>query len=324
MNAKLLLKVKRSNLTEREHYGYVTIVSREKVLASVGDHNADFFLRSCAKPFQALPIITSGAFSKFNFTLEELAVCCASHTASKEHVNLIESILHKTGLCEENLRCGIHDPIDQEMRNSLIRSNLPPRHVHNNCSGKHAGMLSTCLAKGYELKDYLDFDHPLQIEIRETIKNFCKTDKLESSLDGCSAPVYGMPLYRMGIGILNLFLDNKAKPMKLAFMRHPTVIGGLNRIDSEIMRVTNGRLVSKLGAEGLCIVVNPDKKQALVVKILDSNVNARAIVTIEALKQLEWINEESLNSDGLKKLYDLRILTLNQTLVGEVEPVFKI
>lgn len=324
MNAKLLLKIKRSNLTEREHYGYVTVVNRDGVLSSVGDHDARFFLRSCAKPFQALQIISSGAFNKFNFTLEELAVCCSSHTASQDHIDMVESILHKTGLCEEHLKCGVHDPIDQDMRNSLIKSSSSPRHIHNNCSGKHAGMLSTCLAKGYDLANYLNFDHPLQVEIKDTIKNFCGTDKLEASLDGCSAPVYGMPLYNMGIGFLNLFLDSRAEPVKQAFMQHPTLIGGKNRIDSEIIRATSGKLVSKLGAEGLCIVVNPAKEQALVVKILDSNINARAVVTIEALKQLGWINEESLGSDGIKKLYDLNILTLNRIRIGEIEPVFKV
>ncbi|MDD3013503.1 MAG: asparaginase [Candidatus Gastranaerophilales bacterium] len=324
MKSELLLKVKRGKLTEREHFGFLILVDKkEKIISQIGNcGNNSFFLRSCAKPFQALPVITE-AYNKFNFTLPELAVICSSHTASKEHLLLIESILKKIGLSEKNLQCGIHDPIDVETRNYLIKHDLKAGPVHNNCSGKHSGMLAVCRAMNWDADNYLDFDHPLQKKYIDIIKKLCNiNERMEFSIDGCGAPIYGMPFYKMGFGFLKLFLSQESELIKKAFIQNPIIIGGNGRLDSEIIKVSQGRLIAKVGAEGLCIVINIKEKKALVVKIQDSNIQARSIVTIEALKQLDWLSLEELKN--INGLYDLKIKNLNNIQVGEIKPVFKI
>ena len=206
MLAHLLLKVKRAGIVEREHSGFAVVVDKnEKIISQIGENlDTSFFLRSCEKPFQALPIIRSGAYRKFEFKLEEIAVCCASHSASFEHIRVVKNILTKIGLSEEYLQCGIHYPIDIETKNYLIRQNLDSSPIYNNCSGKHAGMLAVCLNNGWDISQYLDFNHPLQKEILDIILEYCNLDNdIKSSVDGCSAPIYAMPLYKMGGGYLN-------------------------------------------------------------------------------------------------------------------------
>jgi len=326
MKSELLLKIKRGRITEREHSGFLSLTDENnKVLSQVGDcENISFFLRSCSKPIQAIPVLSTGAFDRFKLTLPELAVICASHTASKEHLTLVKSILKKIGLGENNLQCGIHEPIDIETRNYLIKNNLQASPIHNNCSGKHTGMLASCMAKEWNVENYLDFNHPLQKEYIEIIKNLYKISNNELSLgiDGCGAPVFGMPFYKIGTGLLKLFLAPETELIKQAFMQNPILIGGKGRLDSEIIKASHGKLIAKVGAEGLCIVINPEKKQALAVKILDANMQARSITVIEALKQLGWLSQKELNSPEICSLYDLSIKNCNNVLVGKKEIVF--
>ena len=342
MKAALLLKIKRSTfqnlhnhseicllekcITEREHSGFICLVDKdENILSEIGESRTSFFLRSCAKPFQALPIITSGTYQKFGLTLEELAVCCASHTGSNKHTELVKSILDKIGLKEKDFQCGVHDPIDVDTNHNLIKHNLKPSQLHNNCSGKHAGMLGVCLQKGWPIENYLSFEHPLQKEILSVIQHYCLLDdNIKRAIDGCSAPVYAMPLYKMGAGFLKLFLSKDGELIKNAYLKHPYLIGGTGRLDSIIIKASHNRLVAKVGAEGLCIVINPHEEKALVVKILDSNIQARSIAVIECLKQLGWLSKQELSCNEISKIYDLEIKNLNNIPVGQIEPVFKL
>lgn len=327
MKPASLLKVRRGNLTEREHFGFIVVVDKNKnILSEIGiSNNTPFFLRSCAKPFQALPIITSNTYKEFDLSLEELAICCASHVGSDEHLKVITSILNKLGLNENDLLCGTHEPINLEARNHLIKYSLKPSCLHNNCSGKHTGMLSVCIKNNWNIKNYLDLNHPLQCEITDIIRKYCNIEeKIETSFDGCSAPVHGIPLIKMGVGYLNLFLSNEGGLLKQAFMENPVLIGGKGRLDSLIIEVTQGRLISKTGAEGLCIVINPNEEKALVVKIMDANISARIFVTLECLKQLGWLTLKELDDENLKVFMDNKIKTFNNITAGDIQSSFQI
>ena len=322
----LLARVTRGNLVEKEHSGHIVVVDKdENIISQVGNNNSPVFLRSCAKPFQALPVITSGAFKKFNFSLSELAICSASHSASQEHIALVKSILNKTGLSEKDLECGSHNPFDAEMQKYLIKNSLDFCELHNNCSGKHTGMLTVCLNNNWDIKNYLDFNHPLQQEILNIIKEYCNiNENIESSLDNCSAPVYGIPLFKMGAGYLRLFSSDEAALLKKTFMENPFVIGGKGRLDSSIMNASQDRLVSKTGADGLCIVTNPKENLSLVVKTMDSDSSIRAIVTLESLKQLGWLNSKELDEENIRKLSNRDIKTLKDISVGKIETTFSL
>lgn len=326
MKPASLITFKRSTLIEREHLGFITVVDKnEKILSEIGNSkNLPIFLRSCAKPFQALPIITSGAYEKFNFSLKELSVCCSSHSGSNEHLEVIRIILNKIGLSKDDLLCGTHEPLDIEARNHLIKHSLKSSALHNNCSGKHSGMLSVCVNNNWPIKNYLDFKHPLQIEILNIIEKYCNYKNPVLSIDGCSAPIHGIPLYKMGTGYLNLFLSNEADLIKKAFIENPVLIGGKGRLDSLIIEITKGRLISKIGAEGLCMVINPKEQKTLVVKLMDGNIQARSLITIESLKQLGWLSQKELSNTLLKELTNTKIQTLNNKIVGKIEFLFEI
>ena len=291
MRPALLIETTRSQIVEKQHFGFVLVVDKqENILLKIGDsQNEIFWFRSAAKPFQSSLIIKSGAYNRFNFTLEELAVCCASHTGTGQHTKTVQSVLDKIGLKEENLQCGVHEPLDKKTNDFFIKNDLKPSQLHNNCSGKHAGMLAVCVTNGWDIKNYLDSDHPLQKEITKTIAEFCNFEEKNINIgaDGCSAPVHSLPFYKMGVGFLNLFLDKNYENLKKAFQGNPFLIGGNERLDTEMIKASSGKLISKTAAGGLCITINLEKEQALIVKILDADTTARSITTIEALKQLK-------------------------------------
>jgi len=324
MKPDLLIETTRSNIVEKQHFGFIMVVDKqENILLKIGDdENKNFWFRSAAKPFQSSLIIKSGAYDKFNFTLEELAVCCASHTGTEKHTKTVQSVLDKIGLTEKNLQCGVHEPLDKETKDYFIKKNIEPSQLHNNCSGKHAGMLAVCTVNGWDIQNYLDLNHPLQKEITTTIANFCNFDEnsINIGTDGCSAPVHALPFYKMGVGFLNLFLNENYENIKKAFQKNPFLIGGNERPDTEIIKASSGNLISKTAAGGLCVTINLEQEQALVVKILDADMTARSIAIIEALKQLKWLSEEEMNTPQIKNLYDLKIKNLKNQTVGEILP----
>lgn len=322
MKPEILIKTKRVSLVEKEHHGLILVMDiKGNIIFQKGEtQNQSFFTRSCIKPFQALPIIKSGTFEKFNFSLKELAVCCGSHAGSFEHIKQIKNILNKIGLNESYLKCGVHDPIDKETREFLIKNNQTASEIHNNCSGKHAGMLAVCVNNGWNVQDYLDFNHPLQIKIFSILKEYCNIKEAEKSLDGCSAPIWGFPLENLLTGYLKLFLENDI--LNQAFINNPLLIGGKKRIDSLIIEASCGKLTAKVGAEGFCVVLNLDKKQALLVKIMDADYKARSIVLIHILKKLKWLSNKEIESSLLLKYSDLIIKTHNGISVGNIELSF--
>ena len=326
MKPALLIEKTRGQLTETQHFGFISVVDKkETTLLKIGDdENKNFWFRSAAKPFQASLIIKSGAYDKYNFTLEELAICCASHTGTEEHTKTVQSVLDKIGLTEKNLQCGVHEPLDKETKEYFIKNDIEPSQLHNNCSGKHAGMLAVCITNGWDIKNYLELNHPLQKKIKTTVANFCNFDenKINIGTDGCSAPVHALPLYKMGVGFLNLFLDKNYENIKKAFQKNPFLIGGNERLDTEIIKASSGNLISKTAAGGLCITINLEQEQALIAKILDADMTSRSIATIEALKQLKWLSEEALETPEIAKLYDLKIKNLKNQPVGEIIPQF--
>jgi len=296
MKPEILYETYRGKILEKQHFGFVLAVDKnENIFYKTGDdENNKFWFRSAAKPMQASLIIQSGAYKKFNMTLQELAVCCASHSGTAEHVECVESILNKIGLSENHLLCGVAEPLDKSSRDTILIAGKNFSTLHNNCSGKHAGMLAVCVANNWDIKTYTDYSHELQKIIKTSIADFCNypESEIDFEKDGCGSPVHSMPHYKMGIGYINLFNDKNYVNIKQAIKQYPVLAGGNSRLDTEIIRATKGKLISKVAAEGLCITLNTLTEQALVVKILDANPKARFNVTIESLNKLNWISQE--------------------------------
>ncbi len=322
-----LIEYKRNNLIEQEHYGLIVHINSEKVLDKIGnDKNYKFYHRSCMKPFQASLGIDYGLDKKYNLTIPELGVCSASHTGDLIHQELVLSVLSKLGFKESDLLCPAIQPLSKKEQNRLIINNLPNTKIHNNCSGKHSILLGVCKEKGFSVTNYTDYSHPLTELVINKVCELCETDKKEIILskDGCSLPVIATSLENLCKGFLNLFLNDKYKKLKNAFLNYPYIIGGDGRLDSEIINASKGRIIAKVGAGGLCVMVNTDKKEALCVKIADANMEARAITAVEALLQLKWLNEKDVSSSHLNILYKKAIESETGELLGEKSVCFSL
>lgn len=293
-----LVKHFRGELTAQEHLGFV--VGTDFSFGETFDY--PFYLRSCAKPLQASLIIDEG----LDFTSEEIAICCASHAGEDCHVELAKRLLNKVGIDESKLRCGIHAPISKTANENLIRSGQQPTVFHNNCVGKHIMMLAICKKNGWDIDTYDQLEHPVQQLIKEKIYDLCEIEEdYPITKDGCGVPIFSMPLKNMLKGYLHLFTSTKYEKIRNAFLENPYIIGGENRLDTKIMQNSN-KLVAKVGAGGLCIVINLEHADGIVVKILDCDMQAREIATLSMVKKLNWANIP----------YDTDIKTLHGEVVG--------
>lgn len=288
--AKLVI-YNRDGLIEEEHFGYVIRCDKMHIVEQIGeDKNYPFYLRSCAKPLQASLIIDYELDKKYNLTEEEIAVCAASHAGEKIHVDTVKRILDKFEIPISKLKCGEHQPISKTAQEELLLEGKQPTALHNNCSGKHAMMLGLCKLNDWDMDNYDNIHHPLQQEIKKKIYTLCEV-KTEYPItkDGCGVPILSMPLKNIVKGYLNLFCNPKYDKLKNAFLNHPYIIGGENRTDTKIIE-NSKNLVAKVGASGLCVVVNAELEEAFIVKICDADMKAREFVTIDLINNLRWAN----------------------------------
>lgn len=307
---ELLLEYNRDGLVDQEHYGFIVLANKNKAFDFTGDaKNYPFYLRSCAKPLQASLLIDYEMDKFYDMTEEEIAICCASHAGEKIHVQIAGNLLKKIGLDESYLKCGLQKPLSKTEQTKMILNGSSEHPLQNNCSGKHVMMLGLCKMKDWDLETYDHPDHPLQIAIRKKIYELCKVTKAYPlTTDGCGVPIMSMPLTNMLHGYLNLFCNPKYEKIKNAFLNHPYIIGGEDRTDTKI--ITNSKnIVAKVGAGGLCIVVNTQTEEAFVVKIADCDMKARELVVCQILKNLHWAEIPM----------DLDIKTLHGQKVGEIK-----
>lgn len=257
----LLVEVFRGNRVESEHLGALVVCDPDgRRLASTGDPDLVTYPRSSLKPLQLLPLLQSGAADRFGFSSAQLAVMAASHAGEPDQVRAVASVLEKIGLNASALQCGVHPPANVAAAEQLIRNNQKPNALHNNCSGKHAGMLALAVHLEAPVESYLDVDHPVQIAIRETIARVTGVNarRLEAAIDGCSAPAYALSLRAIATAFARLAaadgsaadeLDRSLARVGSAMRTHPALVAGRGRLDTILMESVSG-LVSKGGAEG--------------------------------------------------------------------------
>ena len=304
METPVLAKVVRGETVESVHRGHVMAISGgADVLIAIGDPHTVTFLRSACKPIQAMPVITSGAADAFGFDDDEIALACASHSGEGFHVDIAARMLKKAGLTERHLRCGTHLPFSEKEAERLLRADAEITQLQNNCSGKHAAMLAYTKHTGSDPGTYLSPSHPVQQEILTLISDFCEIPKNDVAIgiDGCCAPNFAMPLAAMARGFLNLvaprenfeneILGSAASRIVSAMTSYPELIGGTERLDTILMQAAPGRIISKVGADGvwLCGILPSDKfprGAAIALKIEDGDdKRARPVVAIELLRR---------------------------------------
>ncbi len=297
----LRIEYVRDGLTEELHEGYWVLAKPLPGFNPDMEHNTPYYLRSCAKPLQATLLVDN----EIDFTAEELALCCGSHAGEDCHIKVATKMLKKLKLNESSLKCGVHAPLSRDMQNKMIVRGDVPTVLNNNCSGKHIGFLALCKKNEWSLTDYNEPDHPLQVEVKKRINELCGVDKeYPMTTDGCGVPIVSMPLQNLLKGYLSL-LDF---PQILnAIKCHSYIFGGEGRTDTEVIQKTDN-LIAKVGAGGLCVVLNVHECNAFAVKINDASTEARRFAVFEIINRLGW---------GEIK-YDNRIKTIAGKVVGRV------
>jgi L-asparaginase II len=316
-----LVAVRRGALVESVHRGRVAACGPDgEVIEATGNPDGYVYARSSAKPFQAIPLLLSGAADAFGLTDEELAVVCASHNAEEPHLAVVRSILKKAGLSEDDLQSGAHPPMYAPAAAELARRGEEPGQVHSNCSGKHAGMLALCVHEGWETASYRDPDHPLQRRILETVARVCglERDEIPRAGDGCGVPALAMPLRNLATGFARLAtgenlsddLAGAARRVRRAMQEHPYMVAGTARLDTAVMRGTD--LIAKSGAEGVFVAGSPDG-WGLALKISDGTTRA---VCPAALAALTHRGVEVPEMSESRPVHDL-----HGASVGSIEPL---
>jgi L-asparaginase II len=339
--AESLVQVIRGGITESRHRGHVVAVEPDgKIVASLGTPDAVTFLRSSAKPHQAIPLVASGAAARFGFTEKEIALACASHSGEEIHTETAAQMLKKIGLEPAVLKCGTHEPFSPEVSRRLREKAEEPNVLHNNCSGKHVGMLAVALHVGAPTDTYESPDNPVQLVIGRTISQFSgiPLEDIAVGVDGCSVPTFGITVKAMALMYARLvsappeFDDRTRKScgkIVSAMTSYPEIIGGtVDRLDTEMMRAAKGRLISKVGAEGVYTVgILPCKEWprglGLALKIEDGDDHrARPTVVIESLRQLGVLKGDSL--EAVSDYASFPVRSRRQEVVGEVRASFEL
>ncbi|HEU4434090.1 MAG TPA: asparaginase [Pyrinomonadaceae bacterium] len=339
--AEPLVEVRRGGITESRHRGHIAAVDPDgNVVAALGAPHNVTFLRSSAKPLQALPLLLTGAAERFGFTEEEIALACASHNGEPIHTRIAASMLKKIGLGPEALKCGVHEPYGVEAAAELRARNEAPNALHNNCSGKHVGMLAVALQLGAPIDNYEQPENPVQIMIGRVVSQFTDVpeEDLAVGVDGCAAPIFGVGVRAMALAYARLVspprtLDKMIRDACARVVRvmtaFPELIGGTsNRLDTEIMRATRGRVVSKVGAEGVYTAgILPCERWpnglGLALKIEDGDdKRARPTVVVESLRQLGVLHEESL--EALSRYAFFPVENRRGDVVGEIRASFEL
>ncbi len=320
LQTPLKVFVTRGPMNESEHLvDAVVMNSDKKILTSFGDIYSPIYPRSAIKMLQALLVIESGAYEAQKLDARHLALASSSHYADPVHTELVHEWLAQYNLNEDNLRCGVQSPSRDSVRDSLLLANLKPNRGHNNCSGKHSGLISVCVHKGYDIKNYDDYNHPLQKDMIKTLSEVYEYDigHAPYGIDGCGIPTIATPVFNLALGHVNLFKQTNGKLILDAVAKYPDLISGQNNFPTEITRATNGRVFAKVGAEGIYCALSPEDNIYIALKARDGGSRASQFATAALLKQFGCIREsEELL---LQKFLHPKIKNWEGLTVGEIK-----
>ncbi len=293
----VLVEIIRGSLVESGHRGAVAVADAGgNVLLALGDVERSVYPRSAVKAMQALPLVESGAADAFALGEDELAVACASHSGDRVHLDSVRSLLAKAGLDEGYLACGAHWPVSEEATRELMRARQRPRAIHNNCSGKHAGMLASAVHLGLDPRGYERPDHPVQEMIARIISDTCEVplDGDRMGIDGCSVPTFALPLHALARGFARLGTGDGLPPARASAARRlfhacfaePLHVAGEGRFDTIVLRALAPSCFVKGGAEGVHCAALPELGLGIALKIDDGAKRAADLAMSEVLAAL--------------------------------------
>ena len=330
----------RNKTVEIIHYGALAVVdSSGTIIASHGNPHSICFLRSSAKPFQALSLIEAGGVQKWSLSPKEIAIICASHTGTDEHVRILNGLQAKIKVKEKDLLCGVHPPTDEATRDAMRKRGETPTPNRHNCSGKHTGMMALAKLMHTTIENYIDQEHPVQKRILQSFGKMCDTpiENIIIGMDGCSAPVFAIPLHKAAYGYARLCdpaglgIERAAacNTITRSMIDQPEMVAGPGMFDTRLMEVLQGKIISKGGADGfqqIGIMPGVLKKDSpgfgIALKISDGDAlyKVRPAVTLTVLDQLGVMTK-----DELKELSDFgpwfAVKNWRNIVVGQAHPM---
>ncbi|KRE51834.1 asparaginase [Paenibacillus sp. Soil724D2] len=328
-----IVRIFRGSITESIHRVHLAVVNAGgTLLYQAGDPQLLTFARSTAKLIQALPVIESGAADHFGLTDAEISLCCASHNGEAEHVSTAQGILGKLDYHQEHLQCGVHEPYHAPTAQAMRERGESPSTLHNNCSGKHSGMLALSAHLGASPDTYMSIQHPVQQLMLEAVCAMTGVPKplMQLGIDGCGVPVFGMRIDQLALAFARLGRPdelpqaraNACQRIVAAVRKYPQFLAGSDRFDTRLIEVTKGRIIGKMGAEGIFAITIPEQGLGFVLKIEDGNVRALYPAVVEALKQLSLLSQSEISE--LASYHTPTIHNWQGTEVGIIRPDFQL
>jgi L-asparaginase II len=321
------VSVVRGDVVESRHAVSVAVWHEtEGQVGSVGDETAMTFYRSAAKPMQALPLVEEGVVGRFGLTPDELALCCASHEGELAHVTVARSILAKAGADESLLQCGAHAPFSPFAAQMLAEGGHAPERIHNNCSGKHAGMIAFALAMGWDPEHYQEAWHPVQQRMLTEVERWTGVarDGVRKGIDGCGIPCYAVPLDVMAASFARYAAAaSRGEPAAVvvdAMTTNSFMVGGTGRTCTEVMDVAGDRVFVKLGAEGVYGGGVPSQGLGFAIKVPDGGRRAVEVALIRTLECLGVLDATEVKR--LRAHANPDVMNTRGEIVGEIRAEF--
>jgi L-asparaginase II len=320
-----VVEVYRGEVVESRHRVHIAIVHAEQGLTACAGNPAHVsFVRSAIKMFQALPLVEHGGVERFGLTEPELALCTASHGGEPFHVDAARSILAKADLGEDDLACGPHPPMHAPSAEALRNAGVMPSRIHNNCSGKHGGLLAFTRQSGWKTDGYHIFGHPTQQLIVATLSKWMgvPAEDVEHGVDGCGLPTFALPLDAVAQGCARFAAaaaDGLPAPSRLlrAMTIHPEYVAGTDRLCTDLMRAAGGSLFAKVGAEGFYCAGVPAQRLGIAIKVEDGATRASEPALIATLRHLGAIGTPEVHR--LERYARPAILNTRGEAVGSIE-----
>ena len=321
------IEVRRGGWVESRHRVHVAVCDEAgRLIASHGSRWLPTFYRSAAKPMQALPLVEEGVVDRFGLTAPELALCCASHEGEPAHVEGARSILAKAGADESLLRCGAHAPYSADAARALAESGQRPERIHNNCSGKHAGMIALAIAMGWDPTDYHRPEHPVQRRmVQEVIRwSGMREDEIPLGTDGCGVVCFAAPLDVIAASFASFSADaargGGTAEIVEAMTAHPFMVGGTRRTCTDVMAEAGDRVFVKLGAEGVYAGGLRAPGLGFAIKVEDGGRRAVEVALLRVLESLGVLDGSEV--ERLRAHANPEVRNTLGEVVGEIRATF--
>jgi L-asparaginase II len=334
INIEPLAVVTRNDYIESIHYGYICVVDSDgNIIYSLGDPNSKFYFRSSAKPIQVIPTIMSGATEYFNLSQKDIAIACASHSGEKMHQDTVKNILKKLDLDGSALHCGTMLPYNHEEHKNLLEAGKKPDVFHCACSGKHSTMLAYARYKGYDIDTYEELANPVQQDILKVVSEFTEVPpgSIPTGTDGCGLPIYVLPINRIALSYAKLikwsrepdsYYHDACLKIFNAMNEFPEMVAGTHEFCTELMSVTKGKLIGKVGSEAVYCIGIKESNLGICIKIIDGNERAVYPVVIHLLKELNIL--DNIEFDKLKHWHQTTLFNNLKEEIGYIKPVFSL